>query len=73
MWVLIATGIAAVIIGLAGVYAIRSGRRPLEPMSAGMLAGGVVGVTIGILLVEFAGLEYPSPSYSGCWEWPRGR
>jgi len=54
-------GILIVILGLVGIYAVRRGKTPLEPMSAGMVAGGIVGVVIGILLVEFAGFEYPFP------------
>ncbi len=61
MWILIAIGILAVIIGLVGIYAMRRGKTPLEPMSAGMVAGGIIGVVVGILLVEFAGFEYPFP------------
>ena len=61
MWILIAIGILAVIMGLVGIYVMRSGKKPLEPMSAGMLAGGIAGVVAGILLVEFAGFEYPFP------------
>ena len=61
MWILIAIGILAVIIGLVGIYAMRRGRTPLEPISAGMVAGGIAGVVVGILLVEFAGFEYPFP------------
>ena len=49
------------IIALFVVYAKRKGAKPLEPMSMGMLAGGIVGVAAGILLVEFAGFEYPFP------------
>lgn len=61
MWILITVCILAVIVGLVGIYAMRTGKKPLEPMSAGMMAGGIVGVVIGILLVEFAGFEYPFP------------
>jgi hypothetical protein len=61
MLILIAIAILAVIIGLVGIYAIRTGKKPLEPMSAGMMAGGVAGVVAGILMVEFAGFEYPFP------------
>jgi hypothetical protein len=61
MWILITIGILVVVLGLVGIYAMRSGKKPLEPMSTGMLAGGVAGVAIGILLVEFAGFEYPLP------------
>jgi F0F1-type ATP synthase assembly protein I len=61
MLILIAIAILAVIIGLVGIYAMRTGKKPLEPMSAGMMAGGIAGVVIGILLVEFAGFEYPFP------------
>ena len=61
MWILIVIGILAVILGLVGIFAMRRGKTPLEPMSTGMVAGGIVGVVVGILLVEFAGFEYPFP------------
>ena len=61
MWILIVVGILVVVIGLIGIYAMKRGKTPLEPMSAGMVAGGIVGVVAGILLVEFAGFEYPFP------------
>ena len=61
MWILIAIGILAVIIGLIAIYVMRRGKTPLEPMSTGMVAGGVIGVVVGILLVEFAGFDYPIP------------
>ena len=61
MWILIAVGILAVIVGLVGIYAMRSGKAPLDPMSTGMMIGGIVGVVVGILMVEFAGFEYPLP------------
>jgi uncharacterized membrane protein YfcA len=61
MWILITIGILAVIIGLVGIYATRRVKTPLEPMSTGMVAGGIAGVVVGILLVEFAGFEYPIP------------
>ncbi|MFH1587240.1 MAG: hypothetical protein ABID38_05260 [Candidatus Diapherotrites archaeon] len=62
MWVLIAIGAVVVILGLVWLYAMRKGKTPLEPMSVGMAAGGIVGAVVGILLVEFAGFEYPFPA-----------
>ena len=61
MWILIVIGILVVIIGIVGIYAMRRGKTPLEPVSTGMMAGGIAGVVVGILLVEFAGFEYPFP------------
>jgi hypothetical protein len=62
MWILIAIVALAVVLGLVWFFAARSGKPPVfEPMYVGMAAGGIVGVVIGILLVEFAGFEYPFP------------
>lgn len=61
MWVLIAIGILIVILGLVAIVAMRKGKTPLEPMSVGMAAGGIVGVVVGIAMVELAGFEYPFP------------
>jgi len=61
MWIIIAIGILVVILGIIGIYAMRREKKPLEPVSVGMAAGGIIGVVIGILLVEFAGFEYPFP------------
>lgn len=61
MLILITIVILAVIIVLIGIYAKRRGITPFEPMSTGMMAGGIVGVVVGILMVEFAGFEYPFP------------
>ncbi len=61
MWILIAIGILAVILGIVGIIAMKRGRRPLDPMPVGMAAGGIVGVAVGIGLVELAGFEYPFP------------
>jgi uncharacterized membrane protein YfcA len=58
MWILIAIGILVVFLGLIGIYVMRRDKAPLEPVSVGMAAGGIIGVVIGILLVEFAGFEY---------------
>ena len=62
MWILIVIGILAVIIGLVAVHVMRRGKTPLEPMYVGMAAGGIFGAVVGILLVEFAGFEYPFPA-----------
>jgi len=62
MWVLIAIGVIIVILGLVVIIAMRKGKTPLEPMSVGMAAGGIVGVVVGIALVELAGFEYPVPA-----------
>lgn len=61
MWILITIGVLVIILGIVCIYAMRKGKRPLEPMSVGMAAGGIIGVAIGILLVELAGFEYPLP------------
>ena len=62
MWILIAVGILVIILGIVALYAMKKGNTHLDPMSVGMAAGGIVGAVIGILLVEFAGFEYPFPA-----------
>jgi len=63
MWVLIVIGAVVVILGLVWFYAKRNGKSlTAEPMYIGMAAGGIVGAVTGILLVEFAGFEYPFPA-----------
>ncbi len=59
MWILIAIGVLVVLLGLIGIYVVKRGKTPLEPVFVGMAIGGIIGVAIGILLVEFAGFEYP--------------
>ncbi len=60
MLVLIVIVVVAVILGLVLLYAKRKGKSlTAEPMYAGMAAGGIAGAIIGVLLVEFAGFEYP--------------
>ena len=62
MWILISIGLLAIILVLFWLYVMRSGKKPIEPMSAGMALGGIIGAIAGILLVEFAGFEYPVPA-----------
>lgn len=62
MWILITIGIAAVVIILLGLFVIGKGKVRIHPMEKGMALGGIVGVLIGIALVEFWGYEYPLPA-----------
>lgn len=60
MWIII-VGILAVIVILFGIFVMRKGKMRTHPMQTGMAFGGIVGMLIGIALVEFWGYEYPIP------------
>jgi hypothetical protein len=61
MWILITVGILAVLVILFGLFVMGKGKKKIHPMEKGMALGGIVGVLIGIALVEFWGYEYPVP------------
>ncbi len=61
MWILVTVGILAVIVILLGIFLVRKEKKEMHPMEKGMALGGIVGVLIGIALVEFWGYEYPVP------------
>jgi hypothetical protein len=61
MWLLVLIGVLAVFTVFLGIFVMRKGRQKLDPMQSGMAVGGIVGMIVGILLVEFWGYEYPLP------------
>ena len=61
MWTLVMVGILAVLVILAGMYVLRRENAGMHPMENGMALGGIVGVLVGIALVEFWGYDYPVP------------
>ena len=61
MWILIVIGILAVLLVFLGLYVLRKERQKLDPMQAGMAIGGILGMVVGIALVELWGYEYPLP------------
>jgi len=61
MWTLISVVVLGILIILAGLYFMRKGEKKMHPMETGMAVGGIIGVLIGIALVEFWGYEYPVP------------
>jgi hypothetical protein len=61
LWILIIIGILAVLIVFFGIYVMRKGKQKLEPIQSGMAIGGIIGMLVGIALVEFWGYEYPLP------------
>jgi hypothetical protein len=61
LWILIIIGILAVLIVFFGIYVMRKGKQKLEPIQSGMAIGGIIGMLVGIALVEFLGYEYPLP------------
>jgi len=60
MWILISIGIAVIVI-LLGLFVIRKEKTKINPINKGMALGGIVGMLIGISLVEFWGYGYPVP------------
>ena len=61
MWILIVIGILAVLLVFLGLYVLRKERQKLDPMQAGMAVGGILGMEVGIALVELWGYYYPLP------------
>ncbi|MFC2175231.1 hypothetical protein ACFLQ2_05225 [archaeon] len=60
MWILIAV-LVLLALTLAGFYLFRNKSTKLHPMETGMAVGGIVGMLVGIGMVEFAGFDYPVP------------
>ena len=54
-------GILTVLIVFLGIYFLRRERQKLDPMQAEMAVGGILGIVVGIALVELWGYEYPLP------------
>ena len=54
-------GILSVLIVFLGIYVMRKGRKKLDPMQSGMAVGGILGIIVGIALVELWSYEYPLP------------
>ncbi len=61
MWIPILIAILGVLIAFIGIYIFHKGKQKLEPMQIGMAIGGIVGILVGIALVELWGYEYPLP------------
>jgi heme A synthase len=66
IWIILVVVLLLIIVGVFLFWRTRSRVTSEEAQdvvrwSIGMTAGGIAGIVIGIMLVEFAGYEYPLP------------
>ncbi len=50
-----------ILLALVFVFVYRKKQKKMNPMEKGSAIGGIIGVLIGIALVEFWGYDYPLP------------